>query len=224
MTRINILDGGGPVIADLTDNKTAGLSSSHSISVNSGAPVSNKHVLCVVSYQANINTTARLNAATIGGNSASILRHDALETSSAVNIDPCVAIIGAPVSSANPTLSIGLTSTGGTIAIARLTVYRVRNLLSLTPVAVNGGVTATSGDVASLTRSVDCLKDGLVLAGVSGLNANACTFTAGVTPDFSDYAGAGHHHVTANETGRNVTFARTTSSAIYFALSVVSLR
>lgn len=220
MTGIVHAAGGGPVISELTGLTLGSISGpSHTLSADTGGPDSNKHVLAIAHFAG-----VDIGSATIDGVSASILRQDVWDPGTN-NLR--VAIFGAKITSPNATLNIGVVGNAGNIQISNIGVYRVRNLLSLTPVAVDGGATATSGDVVGLTKNVDVLQGGLVLAGVKGFNTNAASWVSGVTGDYGPTGAigvaGGSHHVTADETARAVRYERS-SLAIYFAMSVVSLR
>ncbi|MBX3583554.1 MAG: hypothetical protein KF810_16840 [Rhizobiaceae bacterium] len=224
MTRINILDGGGPVDVEWIDviNNATGLASSHSFSVDTGSGVSNKTVILAVHYRAAASTNARIGSATIDGVSASILRQDALDAGTEFSEDNCIAFLGAKVSSGDASLPIVINATGGNIGIVYTGSYKVRNLLSLTPVDVGGGATGITGTIDGITRNVDCLEGGVVFGGVGKTNPG--TFTQGVTDDYNtDGVSAGHYLVTADELNRAVRYQRT-SVTIYVAMSVVSLR
>lgn len=225
MSQIGFMDG-GPVTCDLTDTLESPSATSHSISVNTGAPSSRKFVLIAATYSGAGSADASLASVTLGGQAMVNLRHDELRVGTSIAPDPCVALFLGQVTSVSQNLTAVFNATGGAITL-RGAVYRVTNLLSPVPIATAGGYTADSGDVAGLSLPIDAVEGGLVFAAASGFNTNPAAFSQGVTNLHSQYNGlaaSGAHLPTADEAGRTVTFARTTSSSIFFAMSVVSLR
>lgn len=218
------LGGGGPVIASNVDHaSSASFQNSHSFSMSVGAPGSRRAIAAVVNYKVAGSQNGPISIATIGGvNAYPPLRTDVLDFGGAT-AEAHVAIFAAFLDTTATTATIAFSSAAD-IAID-VSLYRLLNLSSLTPVDTAGATMSGT----SQTVNLDTVDDGVLLAGAMAVNVSTPQFSAGVTQDTTNNLGgsglvAGSFQTSA-QTNRAVTVIRVGGAAsLQAAITAVSLR
>jgi hypothetical protein len=176
-----------------------------------GAEAGTRTIFIIVHVQASAAADAVLSSATVAGVTASII---------ASSVDT----VASPVYTLKTYLLAAVlpTGTSGTVVLTfpnnvwvYLGIYRVVNLLSMTPVdtAIDTAVNVTTKSI-----QLDVRKNGILLASGQLYSKKSVNITAGATQDYSTnwytdrYGQGGSLAVAADETNRTVTFTRSSTS------------
>ncbi|RWA81494.1 MAG: hypothetical protein EOQ31_31615 [Mesorhizobium sp.] len=176
-----------------------------------GTEASDRKIFLIVHVQASVESQAVLSSATIGGVTASVVASSVITSVSPVyTLKTYLLVASVP------------TGTSGTVVLTfpnnvwvYLGVYRVVNLLSVTPV---DSVISTADHVTTKSIQVDVVKKGILLASGQFYSKKSVNLTAGVTQDYSTswyadrYGQGGSLAVAADQANRTVTFTRSTTS------------